>query len=258
MKRILFFTENYSKGGGNKYLIDLINPLSEKEFDIYLFFNNGGIYLEDVNRLKRAVTLKAIFFITSAFLFNKVKIFKNQNLIFFKIFFSIPLKLLEPLIFVFNVIRFSWLLYCYKPELVISCNGGYPAAKSCLAMIVAANFLSIPTALSIVSMPSARNKIFYIFEYCLDILVWRSCNVVIVNAKAISHALVTKRSMPNDKSFIIHNGLDKLNSFSSVKVYDDLVGKSDFTLGLIARLDREREFYFSLMLLFYCCKNIQI
>lgn len=215
-----------------------MNSLSEKEFDAYLFFNNGGIYSEDISRLKMVVKLKPIFFITSAFIFNKVEIFKNQNYIFLKIFFSIPLKILEPVIFGCNVLRFSWLLYWYKPKLVISCNGGYPAAKSCLAMVVAANFLGIPTALSIVSMPPSRNKIFHIFEYCLDVLVWHSCNVVIVNARAISQALVTKRGMPIDKSFIIHNGIDKLNSFGSVKVYDDLVGRDDFTLGLIARLDR--------------------
>ena len=244
LNRIVVFTENYAKGGGNRYLVDLINSFDVDEHEILVFSNSGGIYSEDICRLNKPVKFKSIFFITRALFFNWIKFPIHQKNKFLRRFISIPLVLLEPLFLFFNILSFLILCFLMKPDRVIACNGGYPAAKSCCAMIIAARLFKIPTVLSIVSMPASRNKFLYFFEKALDIMLWGSTDVVIVNAKAISEALSIRRDMPINKSYVIHNGLESLAPINPMLDDGDLIEKGDFVIGVVARLDKEKGILF--------------
>jgi hypothetical protein len=55
VKRLLVYTENYGRGGGNRYLVDLINAVSDRYDEVVLCSNPGGIYEEDVAQLVHQV-----------------------------------------------------------------------------------------------------------------------------------------------------------------------------------------------------------
>ena len=65
---LLVFTENYPRGGGNRYMIDLINGIIEDFQDVMISSNPNGVYLEELERLSRPVKTLGVFF--SIFLNN--------------------------------------------------------------------------------------------------------------------------------------------------------------------------------------------
>jgi glycosyltransferase involved in cell wall biosynthesis len=150
--------------------------------------------------------------------------------------FSLLLVFAEPLFFLYNVATFCLLLKLLAPSRVLSCNGGYPAASACLALVVAAGLLRIPVALSVVSVPSLRRPflrhILYAYDWCIDKLVARFASVVIVNSQAIATSLQLRHGIPASKIALVHNGLEeRVPSEGHTKLDGGLV------IGCIARMD---------------------
>ncbi len=120
--------------------------------------------------------------------------------------------------------------------MILSCNGGYPAAQACLAMAVAGRILQIPVVLSIVSMPTKRRLITWLYEKLRDELVWKSASSVVVNAKSIADALVELRDAPSERIRVIYNGLEDLQSPpSQIKEKSEQV-----VIGCVVRMDRAK------------------
>ena len=228
MKKLLVFTEVYNPGGGNRYMTDLVNGISKNYEEVHIATNRGGFYPEDAQRLKRPFASRSVGFVTRSLLGNYIRAWPLpiRNAI------ASPLVLLEPLFFLFNVALFCLLLRRLKPARVLSCNGGYPAAAACLAMVVAARLSGLPVALSIVSVPTARRPFLRLYEKFIDRLVWRAVDLVIVNAQAIADFLRAIRDMPPGKVAVIYNGLEEKSGLvSSGK------GGGRVVIGCIARMD---------------------
>lgn len=230
MKSLLVFTEVYNPGGGNRYMTDLVNGIAENYDEIHVSSNRGGLYAEDVRRLNRPVVFRPSGFVTRALLGNYIRAWPLivRNLI------MSPLVLLEPLFFIFNVVLFCRLLGRLQPSRVLSCNGGYPAAAACLAMVIAARLMRVPVALSVVSMPAIRRSVLWPYEKLVDVLVWKAVKLVVVNAQVIADALCTSRRMPSGKVAVVYNGLEEKDSSSLVRggsAHDSVV------IGCIARMD---------------------
>lgn len=228
MKSLLVFTEVYNPGGGNRYMTDLINGASENYEEIHIASNRGGLYPEDARRLIRPFAAHPVGFVTRALLCNYIRAWPAP----LRKAIGIPLVLLEPLFFLFNVLLLWELLRHLKPSRVLSCNGGYPAAAACLAMVVAARLSNLPVVLSVVSVPTARRPFQWLYEKLIDRLVWRAVDLVIVNARAIADALCEIRGMPSDKFAVIHNGLEER---SGLTVRD--TRNNHVVVGCIARMD---------------------
>lgn len=228
MKKLLVFTEVYNPGGGNRYMTDLVNGISKNYEEVHIATNRGGLYPEDAQRLKQPFASRSVGFVTRSLLGNYIRAWPLpiRNAI------ASPLVLLEPLFFLFNVLLFWQLLRHLKPSRILSCNGGYPAAAACLAMVVAARLSGLPVALSIVSVPTARRPFLRLYEKFIDRLVWRAVDLVIVNAQAIADFLRAIRDMPPGKVAVIYNGLEeKPGLVSSGK------GGGRVVIGCIARMD---------------------
>ncbi|MDP1604361.1 MAG: glycosyltransferase family 4 protein [Legionella sp.] len=228
MKKLLVFTENYARGGGNRYMIDIVNAVADNYNDIVFASNAGGIFPNDVTRLQKPAFFHHLFFLTGARIREALDSSPKRPSLVFSLF----LRLLEPFFFMFNVLFFMVKIKKIKPSSVISCNGGYPAAQASLAMVVAAKVLGIPVALTIVSMPTPRKTYWRLYEKIIDKLVWSSASVVIVNAKAIDKALQEMREIPPGLSQVIYNGLEDMELNDSVKTRGE-----NFIIGCIARMD---------------------
>jgi glycosyltransferase involved in cell wall biosynthesis len=227
-RRLLVFTENYLRGGGNRYCVDLVNALAPEYDEIVLASNRGGIFAEDVARLAHNVAIVSAPFLTRSkarhAARNLPRVARAPGLAL--------LSLAEPVLFQMNATLLTRFVRKLAPDAVLSCNGGYPAARAALAMVVAANRARTPAVLSIVSMPTPRNKAMLAYDRLIDRMVWRSVRLVIVNARSIADALNTQHEMTPGLPRTIYNGLPDVSHRARAK--------SGAEVGFVARLDRAK------------------
>lgn len=231
MKTLLVFTENYSRGGGNRYMIDAVNSLADGFEGITIVCNQGGVFEEDLKRLTKRVEVKKVHFITKARVSGRLASLPPAAR---KLLLG-PLFLLEPLLFIYNTIVFTFYIGALRPTATFAFNGGYPAARATLAFVVASRLRKIPTALSIVSTPAPRKKISAFYEALIDRLVWSSASAVIVNAEAIAKELRGLRGAQGAKIHIVHNGLD-----AKMPPQRKESTEGTFVIGCVARTDRAK------------------
>lgn len=229
----MVFIENYDGGGSNRHLIDLVNALKDNFDEIVIASNSQGLFTCDLKRLQKNVRTLHIQILTLVRLFNQ---FLNNPPRLIRSIIRCLLLPFQPLIFLYNFILCLFWLNLLKPTIVLGCNGGYPASRMTLLMVMVAKLLGIKTVLSIVSMPSRRKRSFIIYEWVLDKLAWFTSDTVIVNAHAISYALQNMRDMPKDKVVVIHNGLE--NKELNDKLINKL--KRDCRIGFLSRMDYEK------------------
>jgi len=237
VKRLFVFTENYAQGGGNRYLVDLVNSISFKFSEILVFANKCGILDADLSRLKCEISLGSLFFITSSLILNKFKHLNPKILNFYKCLFI----LFDPIILALNIISFLLTLIKLKPNKVLVCNGGYPASRGCLAMVISSKILGIPVVMSIVSSPLQRRSFAFYYEKLIDLLIWNCVSKVIVNANFIAAQLVKLRGLPEAKISVVYNGLENINDQSISKR-----NQKELLIGCVARIDREKGVFYLL------------
>lgn len=226
--RLLIFTENYARGGGNRYMVDLVNAIQDDYESVLITSNASGIYPEDIARMKREAPVRSVGMVTRSLLSRPL--IKAPKWIRHTL--GGILLLLEPLFLIINICLFVWLIRKEQPTHVLSCNGGYPAAQACLAMVLAAKLTGRPTVLSIVSMPADRRRVTWIYEWLLDKLVWASTDLVIVNARIIADALCARRGAKGAAISIVYNGLEDVPLRS--RTFRE---HGRFTMGCVARMD---------------------
>lgn len=208
-------------------MVDMTNALQPDFEKIFLASNASGIFPEDTARLNKSTNLLVVPFITRALVGNSFAHFPRAA----RLLITLPFLVLSPLFFVYNVTLFVGLIKKYKPSRVLSCNGGYPAAQACLAMVVASKICHIPVMLSIVSMPIPRKSWSRVYEKTIDALIWKSADRIVVNSEAIAKALTAIRDAIPEKIRVIYNGLECQPASPSNR--DD----KNFIIGCVARMD---------------------
>ncbi len=227
-RRLLVFTENYARGGGNRYCVDLVNSLAGSYDEIVLASNDGGIFPEDSARLAANVVVTTVGFLTRSRARHALR--RLPKLV--RAPWLLILSLTEPVLFWANVGALRRFIRKHRPDAVLGCNGGYPAAKATLAMVVAAHRCKVPAALSVVSMPTPPRRNVPGYDRSIDAAVWRAVKLVIVNAQAIAVALRSQHNMPPALARTIYNGL-------SDTAYHGR-SRTTWTIGFVARLDKAK------------------
>jgi glycosyltransferase involved in cell wall biosynthesis len=227
-RRLLVFTENYARGGGNRYCVDLVNALAPSYDEVVLTSNEGGIFPEDSARLARNVVVRPVPFLTR----SKARHSMRGVPRIARAPWLLLLSLAEPILFRANVRSFTRFIRKMAPDSVLGCNGGYPAARATLAMVVAARRCQVPATMSVVSMPTPRRRSVIAYDRSVDARVWRSVRLVIVNARAIAGALTNQHDMPPALARTIYNGLPDARYRKE--------RDATWTIGFVARLDRAK------------------
>lgn len=230
MSTLFIFTENFARGGGNKYLIDLVNALSLNVDSVIVASNHNGFYPEEKRQFNARVRFGNLYFLTAPRLLNWLGLLSSRH--FFVNLIRLVFLVLDPVLMLFNILLFCIMLLRKKPEQVLCANGGYPASRACIAMVLAARIVSIPVSLSIVSMPVSRRYFMSWYEMLLDRLVWSSVNVVVVNADAIARQLHALREMPVEKAVVVYNGLPPAEPSPQTPSSDQAL-----VIGCVARMD---------------------
>jgi len=229
VKRLLVYTENYGRGGGNRYLVDLVNAVAPDFDQVILCSNPGGIYPEDTARIDVPVVRRVVRVQTEARRYiegmNKPSGWNSRWLAFASTH--------DALLFRYNRLLFRVLLARHRPHAVLACNGGYPAARSTLALVVEAG-PRVPTAMSVVSTPYPRREgPDNDADRQLDLKIWGAARCIIANARMIGQMLVTRREAPEDLVEVVHNGLPSVD-LPERRAHHRTV------IGCVARLDPEK------------------
>jgi glycosyltransferase involved in cell wall biosynthesis len=222
---VLIYTENYARGGGNRYFTDIANiiPLN---YELILASNLNGLFKHDFDRIKRCYVYESL----------NIRHSYNKNSIKMIILRYATMAINLIIDKAHNMILLKCLLSKYNPKIVISANGGYPAALSCLQLIEIANKKNIYSILTVVSMPQIHQGFIEKFYYPF---VLKKVNYLIVNSNAIKKVFVDTRSVSTDKIYVIYNCVDICCNIEK-KINDYL------TIGYIGRIENEKGIYYLL------------
>lgn len=236
--RVLVYSENHHRGGGNRYMLDLLDVVSEIFDESVLVINSGGIFPEEIAKLNKGVNLVEIWTGTKV----PLQMYLNkwiQEIWILRKLWGFLLLCFEPFVDLYNTLLFIILILRIRPKRILVCNGGYPGATSCLVFVVISRMLRIPPDISIVSMPTQRRRYLNRFEALIDYAVWSCSNRVIVNSHAINQALIEVRGLPSGRSEVVFNGIIDILKFPNTK--NDVKNLSDkIVIGFVSRLEESK------------------
>lgn len=230
MSRLLVFTENYAPGGGTRYLVDLVNGVMPLFETVTVGSNPFGVSAGDLERALGPLRRATVPVFTS----QRVRVMRRDARPVPTAVMVRAVQALDPVAFEYNVLLCRRLVREVRPGAVLSCNGGFPAARAPLAMVVAAHREGVPAALSVVSLPAARRPWLAAYERWLDRRVWAAATVIIANAEQIGGALQALRDAPPDKIVVVHNGLPD----DGRRVRAEPAGR--LTIGCVSRIDEQK------------------
>lgn len=233
--RILFYLENHVYGGGSKHCIDLINATLTITKDVVLLMNIEALTDQEKQKWKTVLKIDYVNTINRAIFCKKWLGNSSLKAIIRKIAFF-----LSPFILLANIIFLFMKLSLWKPDIIVSCNGGYPGAESCLAMIFAARLKNIPSILSVVSLPRHRRSVLFPYDQLIDYLIDKSVSMIISNSPSQVQALSNRRGFRSCKLCHIFNGIADVETKKIVKSGQVNFEKKPIMLGVVSRLDEKK------------------
>ena len=241
--KILFLKDNFVFGGDVKFFYNLILPFTKsKNNTISIICNN---FDEDTNELYSPIKKKCDFFFERTSLIKSIFTIYKYNLL---------VKIINKFLYIFLPIKIAYLVFKYikiiksfSPDIVISCNGGYPGSHRCLAIVYASKILKISSIMIVASTPAKKKGLFYIYENLIDYFVTHSVSKIFTNSKYQKMLLYRDRNILLQKLYTIYNGI-KINKKKFKKIN---FKKKLINLGVISRLDKEKNLDKLIKLMFF-------
>ncbi|MDD4976976.1 MAG: glycosyltransferase family 4 protein, partial [Bacteriovorax sp.] len=202
-KKILFFTENYERGGGNRYLYDLACMANKNNNEIVVYSNCFGIEPVEIGWFNElGIPCKEIAILSWGELRAKYNL---RNNFLKKLICRIIFLPSSVIIRLYQLILFLRLLKSEKPDLIVGANGGYPAGGTVNRFILAGALLKLRCYYSVVNVPSLNfwDKIRMAFW---DQIIPKVSEKIIVDSKEIKKQLNQHRFHENQIT-ILYNGL---------------------------------------------------
>ena len=232
---LLIYTENYERGGGNKFLLNVLKILSGSFSEITVATNCNGIFYEEQKNLPNKVNFVELNLFSSQGISFKTTKWASDNIQVRRLILGL-VRVFTPLIVLIQAIQMTKFFLQVRPKRVIVFNGGYPGALSCLVVTLISRLFTREVSISIVSMPTPYRGLGKFFARFVDKLVWKACTNVISNCKAIENSLEQSRGLPKlQTNKFIYTGLEDIpifyEKYSSKKPSEDYL-----VLGYIGRI----------------------
>lgn len=226
--RLTFFFENHVVGGGSKYVLDSLNGVLAHGDEVTLLSNRGAMSDRELDQLQGPLALQTVPVFERT---QSVAHLLGQGRI--AAWIRKMLILVSPLMLMLNLLVIWRQLERQRPDVLVACNGGYPAAESALAAILAARLRRIPSILLIMSQPQQRRNVLPGYERLLDWLVFSAATSVVLNSVSQCRALIELRGAPAARVCTVYNGIVDVRSVRSTL---PLTG-TEIVLGVTCRLD---------------------
>lgn len=238
MSRLMVFTENYGvRAGGASYIVDLVNGVSALYDDLVLASNPRGYAPDTSARVTAPHVMRTVRIRTADSLgvdLGSARWLPRRD--WFAHRARARALARDPQVFAHNVRVCRRAIRRSRPTAVLAFNGGYPAGRSVLAMVVAAQAEGVPVALGVVSVPGPRSEgDLAAWETRMDAMIGEAALAIIVNARAIGEALVEVRGLPADKVQVVHNALPDTTAVRAARHADDRV-----RIGCVARMEEPK------------------
>ena len=137
--KILIFYEQFSWGGVDKYLVELINNWPNNKDELIIVTNENNVGFNKIKKTFKRKSIKYFFFNSYSYTFI-CNIFNNNKLSFFIYF----LYIFQPILLILTTIKFIFFLKGHKKiNNIFSVNGAYPASWANISIIFAAKILKI-------------------------------------------------------------------------------------------------------------------
>lgn len=226
--RLTFFFENHVIGGGSKYVLDCINGLLAHGNEVTLLSNRGAMSVGELGLLQGRLALQSIPVFERT---QSIGRLLGQGRM--AAWVRKMLILASPLMLLLNLLVIWRHLGRLRPEVLVACNGGYPAAESALAAVLAARLRRIPSILVIMSQPQLRRNVLPGYERLLDYLVFSATQSFVLNSMRQCQALIELRGASVARVCTVYNGIEDVES---VRAQPPLTG-TEIVLGVACRLD---------------------
>lgn len=144
-----------------------------------------------------------------------------------------------PILMAYQVLDLFLLFRRLKPAVLHVNNGGYPAAPSARAAIIAGKFSRIPLKIMVVNnMAQNYRSIYRVMDYPVDCLVSYFTDVFITGSKSAMSRLIEILKLPQSKTIVIPNGImgstsSSVHSSQPENTISDFIGT---TFAVIAEL----------------------
>lgn len=225
---LLIFIEAYSDVcGAASHLVDLANGAAGSFDEVVIASNPGGLPADTQDRIHASSSVETVRVLTPNSVWEGLHAYRYRV----KMPALRVVQVLDPFAFAYNVRQCRELIRRVRPAAVLSYNGGYPAARAALAMVVAGRRERVPVLLSVVSMPAPRRRAVARYDAWLDARIGEAADLILVNAHNIADALVTSRGLPRSKMRVVHNALPD----SPLRVLHKDEGR--VRIGCVARMD---------------------
>ena len=158
---------------------------------------------------------------------------KRLILAFFRLLLSGP-------VLVYEIVVLFRLFKTISPDILHINNGGYPAAFSARAAVIAGKLANVPKVIMVVNNMAVDYQRFSRWlDYPIDRLVGQSVDLFITGSEAAADKLRSVLNLPNHKVVAIHNGIAIRNASVGVQATRERLGLDSFdglVFGVVALL----------------------
>lgn len=243
MKKVLIYTENYERGGGNQYLVDIINNIPNN-FSISILSNKEGLFREDLEKISIKFKHSEIDVFSIFNLYKKINTITKNKIVLFSI--KLFVKIFKYiLLYFFKKANFSIIKNFITDkdfDLIISCNGGYPGGLSCLDCVNVAKSKQIKIWLSVVSMPQSKSGIDFLYGQ-----IFNKIDKLIVNSNKIKNEFLRTRLINKEKIEVLYNCLpNNVIDFIPKRQIIYEAGLEEYILGYVGRIEKSKGVFYLL------------
>jgi L-malate glycosyltransferase len=208
--KVVFFTENYYKGGLDTFIVSLINNWPHAEDEIVLICNRSHPGIETYeNQINRNVEFRwhNLFFLKD--IRKGVFGFFGNNNFTAKIIYH-AIKLLSPLMILYYFLSLKKIIFEGDPDRLMVVNGGYPASISCRISTICWGMFNKKNHLSVhnfhnFAVPVSR---FNFVDLVLDKFVEKYSSNIVSVSKIASESIRCRKYFQNStKINFIYNGI---------------------------------------------------
>lgn len=242
---LLVYSDCYIYGGSERLMSFLIrNPLILEKYHITFAYRKHKIYQEGINNeftdQEERKLLFPVRIISNSTLFYKINLTRHPVLL--KKVVKIPLLILDKLgiYFVYNILSHISTLKKISPDLIHINNGGYPAARSCNAMVVAAKLLRINNIVyQVNNMAQKRSGL---IDCLFDTFINKNVCCFITASKQAKEKLVKERKINRNKILQIPNTIQyESPSLSRDEILNRLnINLTDFVICTVGILTERK------------------
>jgi L-malate glycosyltransferase len=208
--KVVFFTENYYKGGLDTFIVSLINNWPHAEDEIVLICNRSHPGIETYeNQINRNVEFRWHNLIFLKDLRNSVFGFFGKYTFTAKIIYH-AIKLLRPLMVLYYFLSLKKIIFKGDPDRLMVVNGGYPASISCRISTICWGMFNKKNHLSVHNFHNFTVPVskFNFVDLVLDKYVEKYSSNIVSVSKIASESIRCRKYFQNStKVHFIYNGI---------------------------------------------------